>query len=179
MIILAEVLSHIDYSFTIPYIHWKRIVLSFPGFTQQRIFYCQQWRIRSSQQRWGLRHAILLRRLLFSCEFCKIFKTNIFIEHLWWLLLQGMDSRSKTKICSSLNNIELCATCPKKILRLSRKIDVKIVKPLQREKCRYSEFSWFVFSCIRTECGKIRTRKTPNTDTFTQCVKRSSCKKSW
>ena len=46
------------------------------------------------------------------------------------------------------------------------KIDEKIVKPLQREKCPYSEFSWFVFSCIRTECGKIRTRKTPNTDTF-------------
>ena len=50
------------------------------------------------------------------------------------------------------------------------------------EKCPYSEFFfWFVFSLIRTEygetkysislrihseCGKIRTRKTPNTDTF-------------
>ena len=46
--------------------------------------------------------------------------------------------------------------------------------------CPYSEFFWFVFSRIRTEhgdlrkksfriqskCGKIRTRKTPNTDTF-------------
>ena len=48
-----------------------------------------------------------------------------------------------------------------------------------REKCPYSEFFWSVFSRIRTEygeilrtlsiqseCGKIRTRKTPNTDTF-------------
>ena len=32
-----------------------------------------------------------------------------------------------------------------------------------REKCPYSEFFWFVFS---RECGKIRTRETPNTDTF-------------
>ena len=46
-----------------------------------------------------------------------------------------------------------------------------------REKCPYSDFFWSVFSRIRTEygeyilrnqskCGKIRTRKTPNTDTF-------------
>ena len=45
-----------------------------------------------------------------------------------------------------------------------------------RDKCAYSEFFQSVFSRIRTEygeirsiqseCGKIRTRKTPNTDTF-------------
>ena len=47
-----------------------------------------------------------------------------------------------------------------------------------REKSPYSEFFWFAFSCIRneyedgvclrvqSECGKIRTRKTPNTNTF-------------
>ena len=40
-----------------------------------------------------------------------------------------------------------------------------------REKCPYSEFFWSVFSdCvslrIQSECRKIRTRKTPNTDTF-------------
>ena len=35
-----------------------------------------------------------------------------------------------------------------------------------REKCPYSEFFWSIFSHIRTEYGKIRTRKTPNTDTF-------------
>ena len=47
------------------------------------------------------------------------------------------------------------------------------------EKCPYSEFYWSVFVRIQTEyvdigvflliqseCGKIRTRKTPNTDTF-------------
>ena len=43
------------------------------------------------------------------------------------------------------------------------------------KRCRWSEFFWSVFSCIRTvyenirihsECGKIRTRKTPNMDTF-------------
>ena len=54
-----------------------------------------------------------------------------------------------------------------------------------RETCPYSEFFWSMFSRIRTkygeirsmeryglslhfqsECGKIRTRKAPNTDTF-------------
>ena len=48
-----------------------------------------------------------------------------------------------------------------------------------REKCLYSEFLWSVFSRIQTkygeirvslriqsECGEIRTRKTPNSDTF-------------
>ena len=35
-----------------------------------------------------------------------------------------------------------------------------------REMCPYSEFFWSVFSRIQFECGEIRTRKTPNTDTF-------------
>ena len=39
--------------------------------------------------------------------------------------------------------------------------DMVLLKVSQREKCPYSEFFWFVFS-------HIRTRKTPNTDTF--CV---------
>ena len=45
--------------------------------------------------------------------------------------------------------------------------------PTLREKCPYSEFFWSLFSRIWTEygeikskCGKIRTRKAPNTDTF-------------
>ena len=33
-----------------------------------------------------------------------------------------------------------------------------------RKKCPYSEFFWSVFSRIQSECGKIRTRKTPNAD---------------
>ena len=44
-----------------------------------------------------------------------------------------------------------------------------------REKCPYSEFFWSAFSLIRpengeiriqSECGKMRTRITPNTDNF-------------
>ena len=49
-----------------------------------------------------------------------------------------------------------------------------------REKCPYSEFFWSVFSRIfelamerysvsfriKSECGKIWTKKTPNTNTF-------------
>ena len=34
------------------------------------------------------------------------------------------------------------------------------------EKCSYSEFFWSVFSRIQSECGKIWTRKTPNTALF-------------
>ena len=52
--------------------------------------------------------------------------------------------------------------------------------PALREMYPYLEFFWCVFSRIRTEhfpvslrvqseCGKIRTRKTRNTDTFMQC----------
>ena len=39
-----------------------------------------------------------------------------------------------------------------------------------REKYPYLEFFWSVYSrisnCIQSECEKIRTRKTTNTDTF-------------
>ena len=35
-----------------------------------------------------------------------------------------------------------------------------------REKCLYLELFWSAFSRIRTEYGKMRTRITPNTDTF-------------
>ena len=54
-----------------------------------------------------------------------------------------------------------------------------IQEPPLREKCPYSEFFWSAFSRIRTENGDIlrmspfsvriwemRTKKTPNTDTF-------------
>ena len=40
------------------------------------------------------------------------------------------------------------------------------VKPSLRKKCPYSELFSSVFSRIRTWYGKIRTRITPNTDTF-------------
>ena len=39
-----------------------------------------------------------------------------------------------------------------------------------REKCSYTEFSWSVFSCIWTECRKIRTRKNSVFGHFTQWV---------
>ena len=52
-----------------------------------------------------------------------------------------------------------------------------------REKCSYSEFFWSVFPCIwieysvslriQSECGKIRTKKTLNTDTFHAVVFRT------
>ena len=46
-----------------------------------------------------------------------------------------------------------------------------------REKCPYSEFSGAYFPAfglnIQSKCGKIRTRKTPNTDTFQQWLSRN------
>ena len=62
-----------------------------------------------------------------------------------------------------------------KIIRLVNKKTVNT-----REKCMYSELFWSGFSsvrteygeirivslCIRSECGKMRTRITPNMDTF-------------
>ena len=41
----------------------------------------------------------------------------------------------------------------------------KVVNTTTR-KCQYLEFSWSVFSRIQSECEKMRTRKTPNTDAF-------------
>ena len=62
-------------------------------------------------------------------------------------------------------------------------INIFIFRFALREKCLYSELFWSVFSRIRTEygeilvclriqseCGKIRTRITPNTDTFYEVV---------
>ena len=46
----------------------------------------------------------------------------------------------------------------------------QITKSSLREKCPHSEFFWLVFPHIQTEHGKIRTRKTPTTDTFQAVV---------
>ena len=40
-----------------------------------------------------------------------------------------------------------------------------------RQKCPYSELFWSAFSRIQSECGKIWTRVTPNTDTFYALIK--------
>ena len=72
------------------------------------------------------------------------------------------------------------------ILSLKKFVNLKRRNAL-REKCPYSELFWSLFSGIRTEygeilhiqskCGKMRTRITPNTDTFNAVIK---CKrKDW
>ena len=38
-------------------------------------------------------------------------------------------------------------------------------------KVSYSEFFWSLFSRIKTECGKTRSRKTPHTDTFHEVLR--------
>ena len=77
---------------------------------------------------------------MFSCEFCKIFNNTYFEKHLW------------------------TAACDYQQVTL-------------RKKCSYSELLWSAFCRIfahsdpysvrmRENAGKIRTRITPNTNTF-------------
>ena len=40
---------------------------------------------------------------------------------------------------------------------LAESINIFRYKLTLREKCPYLKFFWFVFSCIRTECGEIRS----------------------
>ena len=42
----------------------------------------------------------------------------------------------------------------------------ELQKETLREKCPYSKFFWSVCFRIQPKCGKVRTRKIPNTDTF-------------
>ena len=55
------------------------------------------------------------------------------------------------------------------IILVSATQSISIVN-LLCEKCRYFEISWSAFTRIRTEyrskCGKTRTKKIPNADTF-------------
>ena len=49
---------------------------------------------------------------------------------------------------------------------LKRKVSVNVTNTHCKKKCPYSELFWSAFSRIRTEYRKMRTRATPNTDTF-------------
>ena len=72
---------------------------------------------------------------------------------------------------------------------LNKQNQQKIKWNTLREMCPCWEFFWFVFSRIRTEygvslriqseCRKIRTRITPNTDFFTQWYKHTKNNYSW
>ena len=69
-----------------------------------------------------------------------------------------------------------CMTIPLLIFKTFVFFPGSINRPTLREKWAYSEFFWSLFSliwtkygvslCIQSECGKIRTRKIPNIDTF-------------
>ena len=79
-----------------------------------------------------------------------------------------MGLRYLSRVFNCLNNS--CRYTFLKFLQHARVLFLRNPKmTLLREKCMYSEFFWSVFSRIRTEyqseCGKILTRKTPNTDT--------------
>ena len=67
--------------------------------------------------------------------------------------------------CSLIFHISMSGRRIKTLSENQMKIDDKhCLKSIW--KVLYSEFFWSIFSHIRTEYGKIRTRKTPNTNTF-------------
>ena len=55
-------------------------------------------------------------------------------------------------------------------------------KKTMRQNCLYLEFPWFIFCIanprIYSKCGKIRPRKTPNTDSFYALYQKVSSKNS-
>ena len=75
-----------------------------------------------------------------SCEYCKIFKKRFFYREA--PVAASEYCRTYCYFISLLTPQWLC------------------------EKCPYSGFFWSAFSRILTEYGKIRTRKSPNTDFF-------------
>ena len=78
---------------------------------------------------------------VFSCEFCEICKNTFFTEHLWWLLL----------------DIKFHVT------------EISHLQPHCVKSAQIRSSFWSVFSCIRTEYRKIRTRKNSVSEHFKQC----------
>ena len=76
-----------------------------------------------------------------------------------------------TKHCGSFNcmkSLKMLILTPKTSNNICAQSSAGYHSPNEtlREKCPYSELFWSVFSRIRTEYEKIRTRIAPNTDTF-------------
>ena len=72
------------------------------------------------------------------------------------------------------------------VIRISKFVNHDIISFIVLEqkgavKCLYSDSFWSVFSSIRIEysvtCGKIRTRKTPNTGTYHAVTTQGKCEK--
>ena len=93
--------------------------------------------------------------------------------------LQCSKDYKNEKVSLSCKSITNCSLQPFENQSRRWIFFLKIVKDTLREKCPHSEFFWALYSRIRTEYremrsispfqseyGKIRTRKTPNTDTF-------------
>ena len=55
---------------------------------------------------------------------------------------------------------------PNEVYTVTNYFTVCFVEVTLPEKCPYSELLWSVFSCLQSKCRKMRTRITPNTDTF-------------
>ena len=51
-------------------------------------------------------------------------------------------------------------------VNISGRFFIKFLSNSLSEKCPYLEFSWSIFFRTQSECGRIRTRKILNTDTF-------------
>ena len=91
------------------------------------------------------------------CEFCEIFKKAFFKEHLWWLLF--------SKELVSINKVDSVKGTSK---------DKHYLKSVLIRSYSGPQFPVFGLNMerygvslrIQSKCEKMRTRITPNTDTF-------------
>ena len=86
-------------------------------------------------------------------------------------LKNGQLLNAGPKHCSSFNcmkSLKIFILTPKTSNNIFTQCSAgyHLPKKTLRENCPYTELFWSVFSRIRTEYGKIRTRIAPNTDTF-------------
>ena len=106
------------------------------------------------------------KSLMENFIFCAVHVCLNIPEYAWiyvnlpdWLLFYNS---LFVNMADSISDVSLVEFIPEEIHFLNRIIN----KDALRKKCPHSEFFWTVFFCIRTEYGEIRTKKTPNTDTF-------------
>ena len=109
---------------------------------------------------------LLKKSLMESFNFCAVvLREKIYLKLVFFIMSQ---------LCFSYfaeQRLVFSSNSPKKKL---------FILPLSlREKCPYSEFFLSVFFRIQSKCGKIRTRKTPNTNTLHAVYQKRALKKRY
>ena len=109
----------------------------------------------------------------------QISSENTFLTHFWPMYLHLIPPKNTRKLFITLcfQGVSTRNICQKCVTKKSWFQEIWIGgKQILREKCAHSKFFLSVLPRIQSECGKIRTRKTPNKDTFHAVC---SCLKFW